>query len=70
MALLDSVACTVAQSGKAIEPPAAAPPSPRRPPSKAAKKRELMEQARRAGWKGTTYHSALKFERALERGAR
>ena len=32
-------------------------------------KRELMEQARRAGWRGRTYHSAKKFERKLERAS-
>jgi len=30
-------------------------------------KLELMEQARRAGWRGRTYRSAKKFERKLER---
>lgn len=36
--------------------------------SKRVRKLELMEQARRTGWKGRTYHSAKKFERKLERG--
>ena len=30
-------------------------------------KRELMAQARRAGWKGKTYGKAKRFERMLER---
>jgi len=34
------------------------------------RKLELMEQARRAGWNGRTYHSAKKFERKIERQAR
>ena len=34
-----------------------------------AKKRELMAQARRAGWRGKTFRGAKKFERRLERMA-
>jgi hypothetical protein len=31
------------------------------------KKEELMQQAKRAGWKGKSYRKAKKFERKLER---
>lgn len=41
-----------------------APKADRRP-SKRDRKRELMALARRAGWRGKTFHSAKKFERKL-----
>jgi hypothetical protein len=36
--------------------------------TKASRKRELMDQARRAGWRGHSYRKAKRFERTLERG--
>ena len=41
-----------------------------RPVTKADLKRELLELARSHGWRGKTYHGALKFVRALERKQR
>ncbi|MGH9889764.1 MAG: hypothetical protein ACREBE_29820 [bacterium] len=35
--------------------------------SSSSRKAELMDAARRAGWRGRSYRTAKKFERALER---
>jgi hypothetical protein len=40
------------------------------PDTEASKKRDLIEQARRAGWRGRGYRKAKRFERALERSER
>lgn len=40
-------------------------PNPYR--SKRTRKLELIDQARRAGWRGRSYWSARKFERKIER---
>ena len=47
--------------------PASVKGNPRAPArsSKRQRKLELMEQARRAGWNGKTYHSAKKFDQWL-----
>ena len=69
--LIPTVMARIAASaGAVLTPIASSSPRARQPRSKAAKKRELMEQARRAGWRGRTYHSAKKFERKIERQAR